>query len=169
MQQDDTLGNMSNSCETPVEPTANSSHKHKDSSSDDDETLIEGVIVNNKVLINGHIICDLLCSDNLNECVESLLKKQKPQRTDAYGVVLPQVMVRPKNSLRNRGKLRRIRKNTDQYKILNSEYLKSNYWSKEHIRRLSKRLGLKQSQIYKWNWDQRKKDGLVRTEEEDEI
>jgi len=93
--------------------------------SDNEELLqVEGVIVHNKVMINGQIICDLLVSDNLNECVEALLKKQKPVRTDAMGVVLPQVMVRPKNSLRNKGKLRRIRKNSDQYKILNCEYIK---------------------------------------------
>lgn len=76
-----------NSTDMPVDQSQNNTIKFEEEIADSD--LIEGVIINNKVLVNGHIICDLLVSDNLNECVDALLKKQKPQRTDAMGVIMP--------------------------------------------------------------------------------
>eukprot|EP00347_Sterkiella_histriomuscorum_P018730 403344396 len=45
-----------------------------------------------------------------------------------------------------------------QQQVLMNEYLKNKNWSKPYIKELSKQLGLSGTQIYKWNWDQRKKD-----------
>jgi hypothetical protein len=34
-----------------------------------------------------------------------------------------------------------------------NEFLKNPNWDKDTLQRLSEELGLKMSQIYKWNWD----------------
>jgi hypothetical protein len=52
---------------------------------------------------------------------------------------------------------KRKRKNTSQLKILKAEYEKGSEWSKEKITRVSKITGLSESQVYKWCWDQKKK------------
>lgn len=54
-------------------------------------------------------------------------------------------------------KRRRQRKNLFQHNILVEEFDKNPNWDKDHIKKLSDTLGLKESQIYKWNWDHRKK------------
>ena len=53
---------------------------------------------------------------------------------------------------------KRKRKNTMQLKILKAEYQKNKEWSKELITKISEMTGLTESQIYKWNWDQKKKE-----------
>jgi Homeodomain len=55
---------------------------------------------------------------------------------------------------------RRQRKNKDQLGVLDNEFKKNPDWSREYIRRISTRLGLRECQVYKWHWDQRKKEGL---------
>jgi hypothetical protein len=44
-------------------------------------------------------------------------------------------------------------------------YDKTPNWEKPTIRKLAKELGLKESQIYKWNWDMRKKNNLISKDE----
>jgi hypothetical protein len=80
--------------------------------------------------------------EDLNECVAALLKKSK----DDLG--------------QGRDIKRRQRKNKDQVKALEQEYNKNPNWSRDYIKRISTRLGLRECQVYKWHWDQRKKDGL---------
>ena len=46
-------------------------------------------------------------------------------------------------------------KTDDQVRILESEFSKDPCWSKQKMKRLSTLLNLKESQIYKWNWDRR--------------
>ena len=48
---------------------------------------------------------------------------------------------------------KRLRKNEEQNKILLIEFQKNPIWQKTKIVELKNRLGLKESQIYKWNWD----------------
>jgi hypothetical protein len=55
---------------------------------------------------------------------------------------------------------RRLRKNKDQIKVLENEYKKNADWSRDYAKKLAKSLGLSDCQVYKWHWDQRKKDGL---------
>jgi len=52
---------------------------------------------------------------------------------------------------------KRLRKNSEQNKILMVEFEKNPNWQKPKIVELQKRLGLKASQIYKWNWDMQRK------------
>lgn len=44
-----------------------------------------------------------------------------------------------------------------QNKVLMAEFQKDPHWSRGKIQQLHERLGLKQSQIYKWNWDMLRK------------
>ena len=43
-------------------------------------------------------------------------------------------------------------------KVLKNEYAKNNNWDRPFMKELAKRTGLKTSQVYKWNWDQKKKE-----------
>ncbi len=47
----------------------------------------------------------------------------------------------------------RYMKNSDQVGILENEFAKDSDWSKEKMAKLAKFLNLKESQVYKWNWD----------------
>ena len=53
---------------------------------------------------------------------------------------------------------KRRRKNKHQVKFLQIEYSKNQNWSREYMKDLAKKIGLKPSQVYKWNWDQKKKE-----------
>jgi hypothetical protein len=53
---------------------------------------------------------------------------------------------------------KRRRKNKEQVKILQVEYTKNTNWTRGFMIELAKRTGLKPSQVYKWNWDQKKKE-----------
>lgn len=63
---------------------------------------------------------------------------------------------------RGRGKKRR-RKTSQQLKILKNFFEKDQNWGKDTITNIAKITGLTESQVYKWCWDQKKKN------EEDEI
>lgn len=60
---------------------------------------------------------------------------------------------------------RRRRKNNIQLKILKNEYDQagSAIWTKEKITAVSNKTGLSESQVYKWCWDQKKKNDLKST------
>jgi Homeodomain len=52
---------------------------------------------------------------------------------------------------------KRLRKRSEQVKILIEEFNQSPYWSKILVVQLAAKTGLTESQVYKWNWDYRKK------------
>lgn len=52
---------------------------------------------------------------------------------------------------------KRFRKNEDQVKVLIQEFDKNPFWGKKLVMELSEKTGLSESQVYKWNWDYRKK------------
>lgn len=83
---------------------------------------------------------------DLNECVNSLLKKSKD---DING---------------GRDIKRRQRKDKDQVKILENEFLKNPNWTRDYIKKVSTKLGLRECQVYKWHWDQFKKDSGDKSE-----
>ncbi len=49
----------------------------------------------------------------------------------------------------------RQKKTKEQIEILENEFEKDPAWSKHKMNTLASNLGLKMSQIYKWNWDRR--------------
>lgn len=54
-------------------------------------------------------------------------------------------------------KKRRQRLTNEQTTVLEQEFQKNANWSSREIAKLSKRLGLSRSKIYKWNWDRKRK------------
>ena len=74
---------------------------------------------------------------DLNECVNALLRR--PKDTNSKEVK------------------RRQRKNMDQVKILENEFAKRQNWSRSFVKWISKHVGLRECQVYKWHWDQMKK------------
>ena len=52
---------------------------------------------------------------------------------------------------------KRLRKNEDQINVLIKEFNKNPFWSKKLVAELSSLTDLSESQVYKWNWDYRKK------------
>jgi len=70
-------------------------------------------------------------SDNLNECVDFLLRKQKIQNLNIKAII------RHNSSAKSKEKRRRMRKNKDQHLILLSQYEKNPNWEKNIIQRLS--------------------------------
>ena len=52
---------------------------------------------------------------------------------------------------------RRRRKTSKQMLVLEAEYARNPWWSRSLVANLSKMLQLSEAQVYKWNWDKRKK------------
>ena len=52
---------------------------------------------------------------------------------------------------------KRKRKSTAQIKLLKQELNGEMNWTKDKIQKMAKITGLSQSQVYKWCWDQKKK------------
>ena len=55
-------------------------------------------------------------------------------------------------------KKRRLRKSERQLFILRKFYSENKIWSKNQIKELSTKIGIKENKVYKWLWDQRNKD-----------
>lgn len=55
----------------------------------------------------------------------------------------------------------RRRKNKGQIKALEEEFNKNPHWTNEDVDRISDTLKLDKSQVYKWNWDQKKKMNIL--------
>lgn len=51
----------------------------------------------------------------------------------------------------------RIKKSKDQIKVLENEYLKNQNWTRTFMKQLARLTGLRESQVYKWHWDQGKR------------
>ena len=64
------------------------------------------------------------------------------------------------NSYNNRiiNKNKRFRKNNDQITILKKFYDEHKHWTKNQIKEISQKIGLKENKVYKWLWDQRNKE-----------
>lgn len=80
--------------------------------------------------------------EDLNECVSALVKKVKDDPSSSKDVK------------------RRQRKSKEQLRMLEHKYEINPNWTREYIKELSRQMGLRECQVYKWHWDQRKKDGL---------
>lgn len=89
--------------------------------------------------MNGIVLENFLVSDNLNECVDFLLKKTKINHTNIKAIIRHNV------SSKNKEKQRRLRKNREQHEILLNIYKNNTNWDKALIQRLSDKLGLKES------------------------
>lgn len=66
-------------------------------------------------------------------------------------------LISPDDQAERLANKRRFRKNNDQVKVLIQEFNENPYWSKEFVTDLASKTSLTESQVYKWNWDYRKK------------
>ena len=55
-------------------------------------------------------------------------------------------------------KKKRLRKNNEQILLLSKFFNEHKNWSKKEIKEMSKNIGLKETKIYKWLWDQKNKE-----------
>ena len=55
-------------------------------------------------------------------------------------------------------KKKRLRKNNEQLGLLSKFYAENKNWSKEQIKEIGEKIGLKENKIYKWLWDQKNKE-----------
>ena len=62
------------------------------------------------------------------------------------------------SSNKNINKNRRFRKNNEQISLLKKFYNEHKHWSKNQIKEISQKIGLKENKVYKWLWDQRNKE-----------
>eukprot|EP00345_Euplotes_harpa_P019062 CAMPEP_0168334766 /NCGR_PEP_ID=MMETSP0213-20121227/10489_1 /TAXON_ID=151035 /ORGANISM="Euplotes harpa, Strain FSP1.4" /LENGTH=277 /DNA_ID=CAMNT_0008339525 /DNA_START=33 /DNA_END=869 /DNA_ORIENTATION=- len=53
------------------------------------------------------------------------------------------------------------RKNKNQVKMLEAELEANPHWTNEDMIKIAKKTGLSKSQVYKWNWDQKKKLNIM--------
>ena len=62
------------------------------------------------------------------------------------------------NSSKSSARKRRFRKNNEQLFLLSQFFNEHKHWSKNQIKEISIRTGLKENKVYKWLWDQRNKE-----------
>ena len=53
------------------------------------------------------------------------------------------------------------RKSKKQVKMLEAELEANPHWTNEDMEKIAKKIGLSKSQVYKWNWDQKKKLNIL--------
>lgn len=93
--------------------------------------------------MSKHLVVNkYMASDDLNDCVDALLRKEKEGKSELSGIK----MVIKHNTLgKKRENHLRQRKGEEQHKLLAAEYEKNPIWDKETISRLSVEIGLKES------------------------
>ena len=62
------------------------------------------------------------------------------------------------NSSKSSTRKRRFRKNNEQITMLLQFFNENKHWSRDQIKEISERTGLKENKVYKWLWDQRNKE-----------
>jgi len=62
------------------------------------------------------------------------------------------------NSSKSSTRKRRFRKNSEQLVMLSQFFNEHKHWSKNQIKEISIKTGLKENKVYKWLWDQRNKE-----------
>jgi len=84
-------------------------------------------------------------------CLSGSTNENSPNAAKKF-TGIPRVVIRHRIKGAKKAQ-KRLRKNLEQNKVLMGEFKKNPIWQKAKIIELQQRLGLKQSQIYKWNWD----------------
>jgi len=89
---------------------------------------------------------------DLNKYVEQIIDAKPIQGLIEEGVEID------KATLEQLRMNKRKRKTKDQLNVLMAEYKRRQNWTKEDMKELASRLNMSLSQVYKWQWDQKKKD-----------
>ena len=82
-------------------------------------------------------------------------KKSKESPSSEFKLKLNGKSIKKEEDPNNR------RKTKAQVKLLEQELEANTNWTHEDMDRIAKKIGLSKSQVYKWNWDQRKKLNIL--------
>ena len=113
------------------------------------------MILNNNNYINGSKENDKNLTnynDKGEEIFNSPINKKPKKIFECSGSTLAT------NSSKSSARKRRFRKNNEQLNMLSQFYNEHKHWSKNQIKEISQRTGLKENKVYKWLWDQRNKE-----------
>ena len=111
--------------------------------------------------INNNIIMSSNINDNNNndknntkgeEIFSSPMNKKPKKIFECSGSTLGT------NSSKSSTRKRRFRKNNEQLIMLSQFFNEHKHWSKNQIKEISQKTGLKENKVYKWLWDQRNKE-----------
>jgi hypothetical protein len=69
--------------------------------------------------------------------------------------------IKTEDTKKTKNSNKRKRKNKGQIKKLEEEFQKNPHWTNEDVDKISADLRLDKSQVYKWNWDQKKKLNIL--------
>ena len=113
------------------------------------------MINNNNYVINGskESVKNIInYNDKGEEIFNSPINKKPKKIFECSGSTLAT------NSSKSSARKRRFRKNNEQLNMLSRFYNGHKHWSKNQIKEISQRTGLKENKVYKWLWDQRNKE-----------
>ena len=104
--------------------------------------------LNNKVQNNNNVIS----KEKAEEMFDSPINKKPKKIFECSGSSITT------NSSKSSSRKRRFRKNNEQLFLLSQFFNEHKHWSKNQIKEISIRTGLKENKVYKWLWDQRNKE-----------
>lgn len=133
-----------------------------DSSNSIRSSYNEGTVLHEKITtdLNEHI--DKLLAEL--EFIEKPLVGKRIRKTKKQLEQKKEELARTNEMLKSQGKQviltsqEKREQKKEQVRVLLQEFEKNKNWSKPFIKDLSKQIGLSVTQIYKWNWDQKKKE-----------
>ena len=100
--------------------------------------------------------CDCINISTFQE--KTQLTSQLEEHTHENEASTEPITKRYKKVNKNRIVRRRKRKNMEQLKVLYNEYKENSNWNKTIMTEIALKTGLTEAQIYKWSWDQKKKN-----------
>ena len=122
------------------------------------DQIINQSYENKNPIINNNIIMSSNINDNNNndknntkgeEIFSSPMNKKPKKIFECSGSTLGT------NSSKSSTRKRRFRKNNEQLIMLSQFFNEHKHWSKNQIKEISQKTGLKENKVYKWLWDQR--------------
>jgi len=122
---------------------------------DNKENINNSNIIYNNQSINNNINDKNNINNHFNkgeEIFNSPINKKPKKIFECSGSTLAT------NSSKSISRKRRFRKNNEQLNMLSQFFNEHKHWSKNQIKEISQRTGLKENKVYKWLWDQRNKE-----------
>ena len=142
----------------------NENSVNKENKNDNNHLINDGIINqkyenknsvnNNYIMANSHINVknDKNTNDKGEEIFSSPINKKPKKIFECSGSTLAT------NSSKSSTRKRRFRKNNEQLVMLSQFFNEHKHWSKNQIKEISQKTGLKENKVYKWLWDQRNKE-----------
>ena len=116
-------------------------------------SLSNNINSNPSYIINNSNQSEINLSNNNNEEMFNSPLNKKPKKIfECSGSTMAT------NSSKSSSRKRRFRKNNEQLLMLSQFFNEHKHWSKNQIKEISQKTGLKENKVYKWLWDQRNKE-----------